>query len=282
MNFVVSSDPKIDQHIIAALSPKEETPFEDLYRRAQEVLGFLKKSRFFRRFLAEKIDEQGNGRPFIRIARSSRETGSEWLILTDDGQLSFWLEGSGAIYQFGDIQHDSFLLAKARDRLAKMQGTIDAMRYLISRFGQPSFSADEIRAEMTRNGPLHLIEVVNLGDSLATRHDDTFRHRMGNLQFEITTERRDLVETRPLPEDGQFIILLDIAPRDVAEVTDFYAHLTPAQKRRLWTTKTGGETLYREFGFPTQILQYPGFIETCEIPDEALLEMLSLMFTDPK
>jgi len=278
MELSVSSDVSVDLAIMHTMTQPEPTPFKDLLEQAQQALDRLSQSIFFRRFISEKLDEIRLTK-VLRIARSGRGPNSEWLVLTPEFKLRFMRrEGdSDTIYDYGEKPHDDFLLKKSSLRLEQM-----GMQFLTTRFGEPSFTVEDIQAELTRNGKIRVIGVRS-HDSDEPSYEDNLELRLGELQFDVSVQSIDYKDPLPLPAEGNYIILLDVAPIYSAEAEEFFSRLTAEQKRRLWTTKLdhNADGYYRRHGYSQELLLFPGYIYCYELPDTELLGMLSNMFADP-
>lgn len=277
MKLTVSSDVSADQEILRALTQPEPTPFHDLIATAQKTLDRLSKSLFFRRFIEEKLVEVRLTK-VLRIARSSQSPNAEWLVITPEFKILFMRhEGSDdVLYTYEDRDHDEFLIKKAGPRLEQM-----SMYYLITRFGKPSFTLEEVQAEITRNGKMTIFSVRD-GDSglRELNAERTLRH----LQFDVSVVELDFHEKIPEVTEGNFIIILDIDPESAPHANAFYKELSAEQRRHLWTTKVNedADNLYRRAGIDMPIIMFPGVIYCLNLPQEELLQMLDNMFRAPE
>ena len=284
MQLTVSSNVLIDEAIIEALAPPEATPFETLLQATQECLDRMKKSLFFRRYIEENFTHIRHAR-VLRISRSSNDLNAEWLVITNDLKIRFMRLERGVddlvFYGYGEQEHETYLLNKSRGRLEKMCGNTSCMNFLLSRFGTPSFSVEEVQAELTRNGKLTIINVRETRD-LDHLGGDNLDFVMANLQFDLEVITIGYSDPLPIIDVGEFIIVLDIDPRSVHECTAFFKRLTPKQRRRLWTTKPDDESdsYYTMHGYALDIISFPGYQVCMEMPREVLLQLLSTMFTN--
>lgn len=283
MTRQLTTDVLADQYIAGAMTPQIPLPFKDLLVRAQEMLNLLAKSLFFRRFVAEKIAELGEGRDFIRIARDGRSESSEWLVLTADYQLKFWIFGSGSLYDVDEISHSTFLTAKAGDRLSQMQSAMDAMRYLMTRFGAPSFTVTDIEQEAVRNGTIRITLINQTGGAGddSTSITDMIKYRLEQLQFQVEVKIVDYaavdLETTVVDDDGQDLFVMNLLPLARPQAMALYAKLTARVKQRLWV---GAFPNYESYGYSREILAHPWYQPTCELPNDQLLALLDGMFAN--
>ena len=283
MRLTVSSDTRVDQEILRALTPKEPTPFEDLIKGAQNTLALMKKSLFFRRFVKENLTHVMFAQ-VIRIARATSGN-SEWLVITDDFQIKFMriTDDDLFFYDYGDREHESFLINKARSRLEAMCGVASCMRFLISRTDKPSFSAEEVQAELTSNGNVTIISIRE-GHQGSANREDNIQKRLQALQFSTNVLRIGYDDALPEITNGNYIIVLDIAIEQVIRANSCYVRLSPTQQRHLWTTIAGEAppNFYVEAGYSPEVTSFPGYAHCIHLPDDRLLARLSTMFAVPE
>lgn len=278
MKLTVSSDVRVDETIIHAMTMPEPTPFEELLKEAQKALDRLSMSKFFRRFIREKLEEIRMTK-VLRIARASNQANSEWLVITPEFRIRFMrrVGDEDLFYDYGDQEHEAFLLKKAALRLEQM-----GMQWLITRFGKPSFTIEDIEAELVRNGKLTIFTVR---DGTAGTRELNLSRTFKNLQFDTTVVELGYHERVPTIEDGEFIILLDIEPTQKRAIKIFYDKLSATQRRHLWTTKLddyNADSYYLRQGINIEVLRYPGLEYCIHLPEADLLQMLSNMFSEPE
>lgn len=279
MNLKVTSSVPADRFVLEVLNPQEETPFEELLLEAQEVLAFLKGSRFLLQLVNKDIPES-----FFIIDQESNSRSSERLVITGDFRIRFVHPNrhNFAPYNYGDHFHSTLLLAKSRVSLEQMQTPAGFIKFLISRHGKPSFTAEDVQAEMTRNGQIHVINFTALDEKRANiTREEAFRQRMEALQFVVKYERRDYYDdSTPLPDSGQFIVLVDI---DAPAATQVFNRLSPAQRQRIWTAEMSNyDRKYGQSKSIERLIASPDLYDCLQLSDEKLLNRLSTMFTDPE
>jgi len=287
MEVVTSSNVLADRAIFEALSPHVTTPFGDLLYHAQEMINGLKESTFFNRYLQEKITEQSQGRNFLRLARDDRRDGTEWFILTLEGKLKFWLVGSGSLYSFSD----TVLIRSATGILQQMTSPMATMRELITLFGAPSFTAEDVQKELTRNGNINLL-CVSLNLAFARELGKSVATKITQFQFEVEDRSMNYVDFRVLlhglPEtikrnhaNASYTLVVLVLESGAAEfANNLYRQLPPEVTQRLWLY--GKRQTFHDDGFDRELLQHPlfDFDAFTKLSDFQLITMLEDAFRD--
>ncbi len=289
MPITVTSDKRMDQFIAGALTPEVPTPFKELFDRAQAVLTELAKSVFFRRYIAEKIrEEAGVQREFLRIARSDNGQEGEWLVLTADYKLKFWRPGTDPmaleLYDLEGHDHVGFLLSKATDRLRAMNSYMPAMRYLISRFGEPSFTVADIEAESSRNGTIDIVLLSDrLGsESLATA-GEMLKSQLENLQFRVRMSTQlpgVMLEDLQTTSGAETIFVLELLPGQGEQHSTLWDQLPNTIRQRFIPHNALAMHFYRSIGYCREMLRRPSTSEIVDMEQETLLDLLNTMFAN--
>lgn len=284
MSRTVTSDVSVDARIAEILTQPQPVPFPELLARAQKAIDWLSKSVFFRRFIEETIEAFSNSQ-FLTLARAVNAKGEESLVLTTEYRLKFRFSDDAPLLKnlcdYADCDHDPILISEAGNRLERMQTVDDTMRYLIDCFGQPSFTAEDVARERTRNGTVRL----TVFNDPSGEHNDSLLHiatdRLRDLQFKV--ESRALFFGAVTDEDyhlgdiGQDLFIMNCNPVFANAVRNFYERLSPNVKKRLLIVAYKN---YEHCGFTTEILAHPRLYPTCELDDTALLALLDQMFDD--
>ena len=281
--LTVTSDPAVDGAIEKSLAPIPHVALEALIKKAQEVIDQLKRSRFFRRYVEEKMEGLRQEK-VLALAGASLQGRVEWLVITEDFQIKFMNIEANAInfFDVGDqiIIHE--LINRAINSLKNIDGSVNTMRFFYDKFGEPSFTIEEVQAERRRNGKVTIIAVKAFNDS-STDRESIIRSRLNQLQFaaDISWIGYDNDAILEITE-GEYIIFLDIAAENARMASSFFDRLTPAQRQRLWTTMDSEAPVpfFTAAGLPSNVTGYPGYGHYLDLSDDELLRQLDRMFAD--
>lgn len=284
MEFQLTTDTHMDDYVMTALEPEQAPPFADLLKRAQELVTRLSKSLFFRKYIQDRLKEQGeDGKQEGMLLLAQHELNdivNEWLVLTSNFELKFWSEFNFDVHSFEDRDYPTFEKNnEIYNFVEKMQDNLSLLRLLYHTLGAPKFTKEDIQQELTRNGPLTII-MVEERSCLIVGRAERLADRLKQLQFDVNHVTIRYGDPIPEVEDDRFIIILDFDPLSLHSCSSFLTRATPAQRKRIVADRPDDNALHiSRLRISSLLVNTWKFEGMMEANDQILLDRIQIMWT---